>query len=301
MITIKWGRQQERLIDREELDLPSRSSLLLKDIIGRYEREILPKKKSKSGTFHLRQILRHRIASTNVCQLTAENIVDYREHRLKSVSGATVRKEMSLLGTVLKHAAIEWSVSINAKSLTSIRKPPSAKGRERRLNQEEEKNLIGIFRKSRNKSCLKIFEIALETGMRRGEILSLKRKYINFDSKTVFLPITKNGEKRTVPLSTNAVQVLREFESIPEEDLLFPLTENALRLAWNRATKKAGINDLRFHDLRHEAISRFFEMGLSVPEVALISGHKDARMLFRYTHLKAEDVANKLQKVSAPN
>jgi integrase len=72
------------------------------------------------------------------------------------------------------------------------------------------------------------------------------------------------------------------------------ITGNAIRLAWERLKKKAGVTDLRFHDLRHEAISRFFEMGLSVPEVALISGHRDPRMLFRYTHLRAEEVGKKL-------
>jgi integrase len=75
---------------------------------------------------------------------------------------------------------------------------------------------------------------------------------------------------------------------------VFNVSANAVRLAWGRATRKASVSDLRFHDLRHEAISAFFEMGLSVPEVALISGHKDARTLFRYTHLKPEDVALKI-------
>ena len=65
-------------------------------------------------------------------------------------------------------------------------------------------------------------------------------------------------------------------------------------MAWDRMIKRAGIEGLRFHDLRHEAVSRFFELGLSVPEVALISGHKDARMLFRYTHLRAQDLVAKL-------
>jgi len=74
---------------------------------------------------------------------------------------------------------------------------------------------------------------------------------------------------------------------------LFPITANNLRLAWVRVKNKSNIRDLRFHDLRHEAISRFFEMGLSIPEVALISGHKDIRQLFRYTHLKPEDVIRK--------
>ena len=75
------------------------------------------------------------------------------------------------------------------------------------------------------------------------------------------------------------------------------MSPNAVRLAWERLKWRVGIVDLRFHDLRHEAISRFFEYGLSVPEVALISGHKDTRMLFRYTHLKPEDVAEKLASV----
>ena len=75
---------------------------------------------------------------------------------------------------------------------------------------------------------------------------------------------------------------------------VYEVSPNAFRLAWDRLRKRVGIKKLHFHDLRHEAISRFFEMGLSIPEVALISGHRDPRMLFRYTHLRAEDVANKI-------
>ena len=76
--------------------------------------------------------------------------------------------------------------------------------------------------------------------------------------------------------------------------LPFSMSANAVRLAWEKLKIKGSIKDLHFHDLRHEAISRLFEKGLSIPEVALISGHRDVRMLFRYTHLKAEDVLNKI-------
>ena len=72
------------------------------------------------------------------------------------------------------------------------------------------------------------------------------------------------------------------------------MSDEAVKLAWKRLIKRSRIVDFHFHDLRHEAISRFFERGLTVPEVALISGHRDVRMLFRYTHLKAEDVAKRL-------
>ena len=95
-------------------------------------------------------------------------------------------------------------------------------------------------------------------------------------------------------MSTKAVQVLSNQRSRQDTPTPFPVNANAFRLAWERLRKRADLCDLRFHDLRHEAISRFFEMGLSIPEVAVISGHKDARMLFRYTHLRAEDLVKKI-------
>ena len=97
-----------------------------------------------------------------------------------------------------------------------------------------------------------------------------------------------------MPLSTKAAQVLvgqRQHNDTPSP---FPITSNGFRLALDRLRGRAGLSDLRFHDLRHEAISRFFELGLNILEVAVISGHRDPRMLFRYTHLKAEELARKL-------
>ena len=92
------------------------------------------------------------------------------------------------------------------------------------------------------------------------------------------------------------MQVLADLSPHREDnDFLFPLSAEAVKLAWKRLNKRAGITGLHFHDLRHEAVSRFFELGLTVPEVALISGHKDPRMLFRYTHLRPADIAKKLE------
>ena len=125
-----------------------------------------------------------------------------------------------------------------------------------------------------------------------GEIVAMQWDHIHWDNRTLHIPDTKNGYPRTIPLTSGAIEVLRE---LPQTDTsVMAITGNAIRLAWERLKKKAEVTDLRFHDLRHEAISRFFEMGLSVPEVALISGHRDPRMLFRYTHLRAEEVGKKL-------
>src|SRR5690606_38199310 len=123
--------------------------------------------------------------------------------------------------------------------------------------------------------------LAIETGMRRGEILALRWRNVSLAKAFVTVVESKNGYSRTVPLNLYALRILQEMRGItgPEKDnLVFPITPMSLRLAWNRLLRRAGIDDLHFHDLRHEAISRFFELGLTVPEVASISGHRDMRM-----------------------
>ena len=131
--------------------------------------------------------------------------------------------------------------------------------------------------------------------MRRGEILSLTWENVHLDKRFVHLPDTKNGDSRDVPLSPMALELLSALpRNIRGDQFVFPLHFEALKSLWRRACSRADISDLRFHDLRHEATSRLFEKGLNVMEVAAITGHKDLRMLQRYTHLRAEELALKL-------
>lgn len=137
--------------------------------------------------------------------------------------------------------------------------------------------------------------------MRRGELLNIRRSDLDLANGLLSIPETKTDIPRTIPLSEKAVLILRSLQGTATDDRLFPVSANAFRLAWERCKRRAskdkpGILDLRFHDLRHEAVSRFFELGLNVPEVAAISGHRDPRMLFRYTHLKPEDIVAKLRQ-----
>lgn len=136
-------------------------------------------------------------------------------------------------------------------------------------------------------------DFAVETAMRHSEILSLLWENVDLDTRIVLLPDTKNGSKREVPLTKKAARILSILPK--HEDRTFPTTDYTIRHGWDRLVKRAGIEGLRFHDLRHEAVSRFFEMGLSVPEVAAISGHKDYRMLASYTHVSAKILAEKLR------
>jgi len=295
---LRWAREQERLIERGQFipSMAERVRLKLADLLFRYRDEVLPTKRSgASEHFHIRQILRHPIAQLALSQLSPVSIVSFRDYRLSKVSASTVRREMGILMHALRMARSEWGLIVPELGLIS--KPPANKPRERRLTDEEIKALDAALRSCRNRFVRPTFLFALATGMRRGEVLSLRWENIDFDTKPAFLPITKNGYARTVPLSTQALSVLDGLSSagLMDAGLVFPISPNALRLAWDRVRLRAKVEDLRFHDLRHEAISRFFELGLSVPEVALISGHKDARMLFRYTHMKAEKVAEKLR------
>ena len=165
--------------------------------------------------------------------------------------------------------------------------------RTRRLEANEKDRILTVAKAQRNDYICSVIEFAIETGMRRSEILKLKWCNINFYTGFASLFDTKNGEDRKVPLTKRCTEVPNQLPRSHEH--VFPISATCLHQAWQRAVKKAGIYDLRFHDLRHEAVSRFFEMGMSVPEVALISGHKDLTQLFRYTHLNPENVFTKYE------
>jgi integrase len=301
---VRWGRQQEHRIDTGKpvkLALASpEAELKLADLLERYRLEVLPRKRAAGPieAFHLRALQRHSIAQIALSKLTSPCIAAYRDDRTRKVSSSTILRELGLLFHSLRVARREWGLPV--PEIEKIAKPTPNKARERRLSNGELAALNAALEGCRNKLVKPVFLFAIATGMRRSEILSLRWADVDLEKRTAFLPITKNAHSRTVPLSASAAAILeRQTSAVPRRDKCFPISSNAFRLGWERVKRRANVQDLHFHDLRHEAISRFFEMGLSVPEVSLISGHKDARMLFRYTHLKAERVAQKLQSLDS--
>ena len=139
-----------------------------------------------------------------------------------------------------------------------------------------------------------LIKLALETGMRRGELLNIHWQDINWSAKTLIIPTTKNDESREIPLTSKAIKALL-MSSKRDIGALFAIKPDSLSQAFNRACKKLNVSNLRFHDLRHEATTRLFELGLNVIEVSTITGHKDLTMLDRYTHLKAEKLGEKIE------
>ena len=281
---LQWAREKEIELQQHSLQFKRGKFPLLKALVEKYIKTISINKKGYSfEQYCFNNILRSKVSNLPINFITTQHLSEYRDERLKTVKYSTFVRELNLIRHLFSVAIKEWGFAIN-NPCKMIAKPNGIRKRERRLSNEEYNFLVkGNYPQQ---TLRYIIELAVETAMRRGEILNIKPEHIK--GQTLLIPVTKNGHPRTIPLTKRALYILENTKPP------FPYTANALRLAWDRLKKKGNIKDLHFHDLRHEAISRFFEKGLSVPEVALISGHKDVRMLFRYTHLKAEDILRKL-------
>jgi integrase len=290
----QWAHEQERNADLNGISAsPPDKKLCLYDLLVKYDSEVVIRKRgAKQERYKIDILKRSCLASLTLPKLTSATIATYRDDRLKSVSSGTVRRELAILHHCLEIARREWGVPFSRNPVDEVQLPKPGTPRDRRLSEEDVARLYNALERARAWYLRPMIELAIETGMRRGEIISLRRANIDFSLHLAWLPVTKNGRDRHVPLSPRATEIL---SSLPNQgDEFFPISFTAFRQAWDRLIKRAGISNLRFHDLRHEAISRFFELGLSIPEVALISGHRDFKMLFRYTHLRPADVAKKL-------
>ena len=299
-----WARQSEASIERGDLSGPAAeiAASTLDELLDRYERTITwAKKGAESEAYRLKVLRRHSIAALSLNELTPLMVCSYRDDRLKEVSRSSVRRELAVLQHCLEIARTEWNVGVSRNPVAEITKPSENAARQRRIGNDELQRLNEALGRSRNPMLANVIRFAMRTGMRRGEILSIRWEDIDPEGHTVSLVDTKNGYPRVVPLSPSGMAAMpSRAMGTRDDERVFPMSANALRLAWERLKIRAGIRDLRFHDLRHEAISRFFELGLSIPEVSLISGHRDVRMLLRYTHLRPTDLAKKLNALS-PN
>jgi integrase len=220
-----------------------------------------------------------------------------------------VRLELALLGQLFTIAIKEWGGGLPVNPVLNIRRPSPAPGRNRRLWAAEEKKLFAAVDKHSNPMLRWIVRIAIETGMRSSEIATLRLSQVDIRRRIVHLLETKNTLPRTVPLTKTATKLFREALGHPTRpkdcELIFfgePGKDDERRpynfnKTWLEIKRSVGCGDFRFHDLRHEAVSRLVEAGLSDQEVSAISGHKSMQMLKRYTHLGAEDLVAKLDAV----
>ncbi len=204
------------------------------------------------------------------------------------VKPVTAHRELAILSHALNVAEKDFGIFLpHGNPVSRIRMPSKPRGRERRPTARELEALCS------DSTVGSVVTYAIESGMRRGEVSSMEWKHINWAAQTLHIPDTKTDVPRTIPLSNKAVKILR---SLPRriDGQVWGLRPDSITQAFDRACRRYDIQDLRFHDLRHEATSRFFEKGLNTMEVATITGHQDLRMLRRYTHIKPETLVARL-------
>ncbi|MDR2837558.1 MAG: site-specific integrase [Azonexus sp.] len=279
------------------------SDMAVKDALEKYRARISVLKKGyDQEKYRIEQICRSPLGALAVREVTSVDIASYRDQRLTTVNPrtkrllatATVRLELSLLSNFFDVARIEWGLC-DGNPVTNVRKPKGQPGRDRRLTPREERLILRYCYGHTNPDLYSIVVVALETAMRQGEILSLRWEHLNLKTRIAHLPETKNGTMRDVPLSATARDALVRL-GVKTRGRIFGYTNEGFKSTWRFMMGKLGIENLHFHDLRHEAISRLFELGsLDMMEVAAISGHKSLSMLKRYTHLKAQHLVKKLE------
>lgn len=281
---IAWANCQETLMQNGRWKKRDRHDTTLRDLMETYLEKVTPMKRgAPQEARRLMRLLKDRsFMNIRLDEIEPHHFATFRDERLKDGNRAC-QYDLVLFRHAWNIARIEWGWSLKQNPISLIRMPKSNPPRERRLREGEYEKLKIAARGSRSWYLWPIIDIAIETAMRRGEILSLKWNNIDWKNRRALLPITKNGRSRWVPLGHNSLDHISELE--PAAEAIFPITDTAFRQAWDRLRERAKIQNLTFHDLRHEALSRKFENGMSIPEVMAISGHRTASQLFRYIQI----------------
>lgn len=299
----------------------------LGEALARYECEVTPTKRGcEQEKKRIKVWQTDKLASKSLAALRSVDFAQWRDKRLKSVAPATVRLDLALISNLFNVARREWGFEGLNNPISSIKMPSVQNARSRVFYDGEEELLLasldaaerednGTFGVGcKNRELKTLVMLALETAMRRGELLALRWENIRWGDRVAHLPMTKNGRSRNVPLSSKAIAILdgikakagAKVKQLPKGPV-FTTSENAAKLSFIRAVKRARrryveaggaddsmLVDLRFHDLRHVAVTRLAEKLPNIVELASVSGHADVRMLRRYYHPKAEDLAKKI-------
>jgi len=300
----KWGQQTEAAI-REGRHFKSVAAKRHTgaELIDRYIQEILPRK-PKSFDPQFKQLMwwRAQLAHLSLADITPHVIAGCRTKlgaepiRGGVRSPSTVNRYMAALSHVFTVAVMEWGW-LEDNPMRRIAKLKEPKGRVRFLSDDERKRLLDACRTSRSPLLYPAVVVALSTGMRKNEVLGLRWSDVDLERRVVVLEETKNDERRAIPLAGLALQVIRKLfeERGPDCPFVFPgkggTSPVDLRTPWETALRRAGIEDFRFHDLRHSAASYLAMNGASLAEIADVLGHKTLQMVKRYAHLSEQHTA----------
>lgn len=287
---VAWGAEVESQMNRGMFaGSTTKQSMTIHDMLKRYLSEESPGKTYSAADISRSKPLIAALGAYHVHKLAHVDLATYKRDRLTLRSPQTVTHELNLLHRAYVIASTEWGI-ILPNGIPKTSRPALPRGRGTRLRPSQ----IEIIVQSTGSEQLKrIVPLAVETAMRRSELLSIRWENVDLDRRSIYLEKTKNGLSRTVPLSPKALQVLQSMQPATTGPV-FTLAASSVSQAFQRAVERAGLQTVRFHDLRHEATSRLFERGLNVIEVARVTGHLTLSMLDRYTHLDVDGLVQKL-------
>lgn len=294
---IEWAAQAEREISSNPDVL---HGVTFGESMERYALEVSPLKKgAKWEVVRLSKFQRNKLSDITMSELTGDDLVDWRDRSLEKIKPGSVSREMTLIKSVARKS-VEWKY-LAAYPFDDVKPPPKAAHRTRRPTQQEIEKLClsaGMaYERLRADTSIQrsivMFLIAIESGMRLGEICSLSWSDVDLSRQVAHLDITKNGDSRDVPLSKRAVEL---FQLAPSQtDSVFDITSGTASTLFRRIRDASGIKDLTFHDSRHEACTRIAKKeGIDVLDLAKIIGHRDINNLLIYFNPTPEELAQRL-------
>lgn len=323
-----WARKVESEMDRGQfIDQSAAQSTTLADLIDIYLREVTDQRPSEESRIaeraRLNRLLRaeKELCAYAVANLTPEHFEAYRDRRLKqtvsrgkrskkppkTIAPGTVRRELTLIKRVIDHRKRRLGILVNPVNTEDVKRPAVNDERDVRLSPQEIERFLAACAKSRVKWLRPFVEIAFETGARRGNLLRLEWKDVDIAARSALLRGVKNSRNphavidHPIALSPRAVEVFGQLRNMTgaanDNGRVFPITANALRLAFNRARERAGVPHFRLHDARHERTSSLFEAGWSMVQVMAQTGHKDPKSVKRYANLTTAHLADELAKL----
>jgi integrase len=314
-----WARDVERELQRGNAAVlrDDAGKTTLSDVSKKYVEGPVQAMKSKADVTRYMRAATARFGPMFLSAIRAVDVASWRDELLADgLAPQSVIHHLNALSGLFSYVEKELSIALPAGNpVRGIRKPSAPKARDRRLRAGELDALLAAAdagRSDRIPGMRQAITLAVESSMRLGELLGLEWKRVDLTKRTAHLQDTKNGESRTVALSSTAVAALKSLPRRIDGRVFAWAAPQGFERSWKLCKARAGaayeadcaksgtkpdptfLADLRFHDLRHEATSRLFEKGLGIMEVASMTGHKSLSMLKRYTHIEAEKLAAKL-------
>ncbi len=296
----KYAREKESEIDKGFLvSYEQAQSTKLGELLERYRTEITSKKKGAIVEDYKIKYLQTLTTCDNyLISITPTKIAKLRDQLLADRKPGTVCKYLAFISNAWNIARKEWGINLPDNPVSLIKKPVVKDRRDRILTPDEYKRLLDATGKSKLYSMKGMVIFAYATGARYGEILKLQKNDVDFIKRTAILRDTKNDEDRVLPLTEEAMKVLRE-QPLTTTGHFFQASNDKFKHYFNKAKLIAGLENFRFHDLRACALTNFFlpPYNFSIPMVAKISGHKGWKELERYERMKPNVIVSEFKKI----